>query len=228
MTVRLVVPCSRFNVEAIKNSVKMRSATILVLAAYLATCGTATRHGADTTCDFSALSLDDEVSRGLARLPEIQGSDRQQLEPYVAGLQVGEFTMKGLNKLRRYGPLFPYCINGSRMLQVDFVNDGDIALSLPWKVCSGHAGNFSLRATFSRFTAQFRILESSGVGVKLELLGRIVPVATEGLRGIVDGAGSEVRFASQVLSAAFPSVVNEFWYWEFSVGFDRALRKPIE
>nr|XP_054928070.1 uncharacterized protein LOC129385464 [Dermacentor andersoni] len=206
----------------------MGPATIVAVAAYLATSCAATHHGADTTCDFSGLSLDNEVSRVIARLPEIQGSRRQQDQPYAPGLEIAGFTLKNLNKLRLYGPLFPYCINGTRMLQVDFVNDGDIVLSLPWKVCSGHAGNFSLSASFSRFTAQFRILESSGDGVKLELLGRIVPVTTEGLRGVVGGAGSEVRLAFQILSAVFPSVVNEVWYWEFSIAFDRALRKAIE
>ncbi|XP_037577199.1 uncharacterized protein LOC119459559 isoform X3 [Dermacentor silvarum] len=174
------------------------------------------------------LRLDNEIARVLARIPENLGHGPQKLQPYLPGLEVGGFTTKGLNKLRLHGPLFPHCINGSRMLQVDFVNDGDIVLSLPWKACSGHEGRFSLRAMFSRFTAQFRLLESPDEGVKLELMGRIVPVATEGLRFIVDGAGTEVRSAVEVLSALFPSIVNEFWYWEFSLAFYRALRKAIE
>ncbi|KAH7941660.1 hypothetical protein HPB49_015862 [Dermacentor silvarum] len=144
------------------------------------------------TCDFSGLRLDNEVARVLARLPENHLPGPLELQPYGPGLEVAGFSLKGLNKLRLYGPLFPYCINGSRLLQVDFVNDGDIVLSLPWKACSGHEGRFSVRAMFSRFTAQFRIVESSDKGVKLEPMGRIVPVTTEGLRVIVDGAGTEV------------------------------------
>ncbi|XP_065281880.1 uncharacterized protein [Dermacentor albipictus] len=223
-----MVPYSRFNVVEIKNCVKMGPVIVLVVAAYLATSCAATRYGAETTCDFSDLNLDNHVARVLARLPEIQVSGPQQLQPYFPGLEVAGFTMKGLNKLRLYGPLFPYCVNGSRMLQVDFVNDGVIVLSLPWKACSGHEGRFSVRAMFSRFTAQFRILMPSEEGVKLELMGRIVPVTTVGLRAVVDGAGTEVRSAFEILSAVFPSPVNELWYWEFSLDFDRAMRKALE
>ncbi|XP_075553952.1 uncharacterized protein LOC142586967 [Dermacentor variabilis] len=206
----------------------MRPATVLAVAAYLVTSCAVTLCGAETTCDISDLNLDNEVARVLARLPEIQASGPQELQPYFPGLEVAGFTIKGLNKLRLCGPLFPYCVNGSRMLQVDFVNDGDIVLSLPWKACSGHEGRFSVRAMFSRFTAQFRILKPSEEGVKLELMGRIVPVTTEGLRGVVEGAGTEVRSASEILSVVFPSVVNELWYWQFSLDFDRAMRKALE
>nr|XP_050037372.1 uncharacterized protein LOC126534166 [Dermacentor andersoni] len=206
----------------------MREATVLAVAAYLVTSCAATLYGAETACDFSDLNLDNEVARVLARLPEIQVSGPQQLQPYFPGLEVAAFTMKGLNKLRLYGRLFPYCVKGSRMVQADFVNDGDIVLSLPWKACSGHEGRFSVRAKFSRFTAQFRILKPSEEGVKLELMGRIVPVTTVGLRAMVEGAGTKVRAASEILSAVFPSVVNELWYWEFSLEFDRAMRRALE
>ncbi|XP_049526777.1 uncharacterized protein LOC119459559 isoform X2 [Dermacentor silvarum] len=211
-----------------KKYVKMGPATILAVVAYLTPSCAATLYGADTTCDFSGLRLDNEVARVLARLPENYVPNPQELQPYVPGLELAGFSVKGLNKLRLYGPLFPYCINGSRMLYADIVNDGDIVLSLPWKACSGHEGRFSVRAMFSRFTAQFRILESSDEGVKLGLMGRIAPVTTEGLRAIVDGAGTEVRSAFQVLSALFPSLVDEVWYWQFALEFHRALRKAIE
>lgn len=206
----------------------MDGVILFAVIGFLSTTSTATLYGADTTCDFTGLRLVNELSRMLGRLPENHAFGPQRLRPFWPGLELGGLSAEGLNKLRLYGPLFPYCINGTRMLQVDFLNDGDTTLSLPWKTCSGHEGRFKLRTMLSRFTAQFRVVESAGNEVKLEPMGRIVPVTTDGIRVVIEGAGSEVRTAFEVLSAMFPGVVNEVWYWKFSLVFDRTFRELVE
>uniref|UniRef100_A0A224YCU0 Metastriate one of each protein family n=1 Tax=Rhipicephalus zambeziensis TaxID=60191 RepID=A0A224YCU0_9ACAR len=207
---------------------KMAPLVLFAVVTFLIASSEATLYGADTTCDYTGLRVDNELSRMLARLPETHAFGPERVRSYWPGLEVGGFTVEGLNKLRLYGPLFPYCINGTRMLQVDFLNEGETSLSLPWKICSGHEGRFRLRTSLSRFTAQFRVAESPENGVKLEPMGRIVPVTTDGVRVIVEGAGSEVRTVFEVLSAMFPGVVNEVWYWNFSLVFDRTFRELIE
>ncbi|KAH6927124.1 hypothetical protein HPB50_027083 [Hyalomma asiaticum] len=183
----------------------------------------------DPSCDFRGLRLREELSRVLPRLAKVPAMRPQELSPYFPGLEIAEFTLEGLDGLTLYGPITTYCINGTRMLQADFINDGRaITFSLPWKTCSGHEGLFKVRATLFRFTAQFRVMESSGDGVKLEPSSRIVPVATRDLRAFVEGAGSEVREASEMLSALLPGLLEELWYWKFAFEFDRRFRHATQ
>ncbi|XP_037499440.1 uncharacterized protein LOC119373478 [Rhipicephalus sanguineus] len=179
----------------------------------------------DTSCDFRGLRLRDELTRVLAELPKVPAFGPQELSPYFPGLEIAGFTVEGLDQLIIYGPLVPYCLNGTRMLQADFFNEGNIVFTLPWKACSGHEGRFNVRATLFRFSAQFRVLESPDGGVKLRLASRIVPVTTQGLRASVEGAGPDVHDASEMLSTLIPGLLEQMWYWEFSFEFDRRFRQ---
>ncbi|KAL1418040.1 hypothetical protein MTO96_026319 [Rhipicephalus appendiculatus] len=143
-----------------KNHGEDGSLVLFAVVTFLIASSEATLYGADTTCDYTGLRVDNELSRMLARLPETHAFGPERVRAYWPGLEIGGFTVEGLNKLRLYGPLFPYCINGTRMLQVDFLNEGETSLSLPWKICSGHEGRFRLRTSLSRFTAQFRVVQS--------------------------------------------------------------------
>uniref|UniRef100_A0A224YIF9 Metastriate one of each protein family n=1 Tax=Rhipicephalus zambeziensis TaxID=60191 RepID=A0A224YIF9_9ACAR len=203
----------------------MWQVTLLAALSSLCTTSADAVYEEDSTCDFRGLRLRDELTRVLAELPKVPAFGTQDLSPYVPGLEIAGFTVEGLDQLTLYGPLVPYCINGTRMLQADFFNEGNIVFRLPWKACSGHEGRFSVRATLFRFTAQFRILESPDEGVKLRLASRIVPVTTQGVRAFVEGAGPDVRDASEKLSTLIPGLLEEMWYWEFAFEFERRFRQ---
>ncbi|KAL3200577.1 hypothetical protein MRX96_043272 [Rhipicephalus microplus] len=201
---------------------------VFAVLSCLSTCRAHTLYEEDSLCDFRGLRLREELSRVLAKLPEVPAFGQEELSPYFPGLEIAGLTVKGLDKLTLYGPLVPYCINGTRMLQADFFNEGNIVFTSPGKACSGHEGRFKVRATLFRFTAQLHVLESPDESVKLRLASRIVPVTTQGVRAYVEGAGPDVRDASEMLSTLIPGLLEELWYWQFSLEFDRRFRQASQ
>lgn len=182
----------------------------------------------DSPCDFTDVHLDDEIfSKLLVKLPEGFESGPQEFHSAFPGIEIGGITVHGLSKLSQFGPPIPYCANGRRMVQVDFYNDHPIYFSAPWKACSGDEGQLTLRSTFSRFTAQFAIVESSGEGVKLEF-ERQLPVTTQSIRVGVEGAGRALNTIFEVLSALLPSVAEQSWNMQFSRDLARAFRMALE
>ncbi|KAL1418053.1 hypothetical protein MTO96_026330 [Rhipicephalus appendiculatus] len=166
----------------------MALAKMFAAVAFLASACRAMVYRTDSACDFTDVAIDGEIfSRLIARLPESIESGPQGYHTLLPGLEVGGLTAKGLNKLRPCGPVIPYCTNGTRMVQVDFYEDGDTHFLSPWKVCTGDEGRIMIRAMFTRSTFQFRIVESTAAGVKLEF-DRLLPVTTQGVQIFVQGA----------------------------------------
>ncbi|KAL1418057.1 hypothetical protein MTO96_026334 [Rhipicephalus appendiculatus] len=176
-------------------------------------------------CDFTDVTIDDELfSRLVAKLPEGMESGPQGYHTFVfAGLEAGGLTVHGLSKMQQFGPAIPFCANGSRMLQVDLYSSGDTHFSTPWKTCSGNEGHITIQASFTRFTFQFRVVESTAAGVKLEF-DRALPVVTQGVRISVDGAGRAVRATFEILSALLPSFMEELWSSQYSLNINKAFR----
>lgn len=197
----------------------------LVLLACLSSSFADKLYEGDTSCDFGGLQLREELSRVLSRLAKVPESAPQELRPYMPGFEVTEFTVEGLDTITIHGPVFPYCVNGSRMLRADLISDGEIVFSLPWKACTGHEGVFKVSTSLFRFTAQFSVLESPGGGVKFELSRRVVPEATHGLRAFFDGVHPDLAQATRVLSMLFPRIIDELWYWQFTSEFDKRFRQ---
>ncbi|KAL1418042.1 hypothetical protein MTO96_026321 [Rhipicephalus appendiculatus] len=182
----------------------------------------------DTPCDFTDVTIDDEVfSRTIARLPEGVESGPQGYRTLFPGFEVGRQTFEGLSKLQKFGPTIPYCTNGTRMVQVDVFSEGDTHLWSPWKSCSGDQGRVTVRAGLTRFTLQFRVVESSASGVKLEFHSAL-PVTTQSVRIEVEGAGRAVRGVFEVLSSLLPSFVEELWIQEFFFHIGEGFRLVSE
>ncbi|XP_049276349.1 uncharacterized protein LOC119373272 isoform X2 [Rhipicephalus sanguineus] len=178
----------------------------------------------DAPCEFADVTIDDEAfSRLIARLPEGMESGPQGYRPLFPGIEVGGLTVDGLTKLRQFGPAIPFCANGTRMVQVDFFSDGDTHFWSPWKSCSGDEGRVTARAGLTRFTLQFRVIESSASGLKLEF-DRALPVITQSVRIEVEGAGRVVRGVFEVLSALLPSIMEEHWMGLFFENINKGLR----
>lgn len=185
-------------------------------------------HKTDAPCTFADVNIDDEVFSGLiAKLPESIEYGPQRYHSILPGLEVGGQTFEGLNKLRLFGPVIPYCFNKTRMVQADFFSDGDTRFWVPWKTCTGDEGRISMRCDYTRFTFQFRVVQSTVEGIKLEF-DRAHPITTLGIRIFVQGSGSAVRATLEVLSALLPSFMQELWSGQFSKGINKAFQMSNE
>ncbi|KAL1418055.1 hypothetical protein MTO96_026332 [Rhipicephalus appendiculatus] len=151
-------------------------------------------------------------SRLVAKLPERIEYGPHGYRTLLPGLDVGGQTFEGLRNLRLLGSPIPYCSNGTRMVQADFLSDFDTHFWAPWKTCSGDEGRVSMRCSLTRFTFLFRVLPATVEGVKLEF-DRAIPVSALGIRLFVEGSASGVRATLEVLilSALLPAFMQELW-----------------
>ncbi|KAH6919795.1 hypothetical protein HPB50_029216 [Hyalomma asiaticum] len=143
----------------------MKTPTVLLAVAFLASSCGALFYRTDSPCDFSDVTLDEEVfSKVIGQLPEAVEYARQGYSQVLPGLELAGLTVHGLNKLRLFGPAIPYCTNGTRMVQVELYSDGDTHCLSSWRICSGDEGRITIRARFARLTAQFRVVNSVASG----------------------------------------------------------------
>ncbi|KAL1418033.1 hypothetical protein MTO96_026312 [Rhipicephalus appendiculatus] len=111
----------------------------------------------NSECDFSGIDLDGAVERILATFPRNVTINEDKFQPIFKGLEVGSVIAAGMNRIKRYGALKPFCVGSQRFLEVDFINNADVAFYFPWRTCSGNEGNVMMQAEFSRFTVIFRV-----------------------------------------------------------------------
>ncbi|KAL1443174.1 hypothetical protein MTO96_046079 [Rhipicephalus appendiculatus] len=147
-------------------------------------------HSSLTGCDFSGIDFDSAVDKVLGRLPPYHAPDDRGFRRAFNGLEVGTLNVTGLDKIRRYGPIQPYCVNGTRLISVDVLDRGYAKLTLPWRACSGQEGTLNVRAELLRFTLVFRV-EAAGFNQDAILAyeGPIVPVIIVEPQLYIDGAG---------------------------------------
>lgn len=199
-------------------------ANVLAVIAFLASSCGAMFYRTDAPCDFTDVTIDNEVfSKLIAKLPEGMESGPQGYQSLFPGIEVGGLKVHGLSKLRQFGPAIPYCVNGTRMVQVEVFTGGETYFSSPWKTCSDDEGSVTIRSMFTRFTLLFRILDSTTEGVKLEL-DSAFPTLSQGVRIVLEGAGEPVRVAIEVFTALIPSFMEEHWTMEFSRNIRKAFR----
>lgn len=167
----------------------------------------------DRSCDFTGFNPEAAMSRFLAKVPEEANIGNQQFKTLFPGFQVGGLQARGLNHLRQFGPAIPYCVNGSRLLQVDLLSRRSISIKVPWKTCSGKEGSIMLSALVVRFTLQLSLVDSvSGSGGILLRVRDYAPAATEELFVTVLSAGRVVMTTETVvLSKIFDGVLRQAW-----------------
>ncbi|XP_037499879.1 uncharacterized protein LOC119373894 [Rhipicephalus sanguineus] len=177
------------------------------------------------SCDFSGIDLDYAVSSVLTQLPNDHPIGLTGFTPLLPVIDIGFKQFNGFNKMTRYGPLVPYCVDGKYMAQVDLINSEDISMSAHWKACSGQEGEVILRNSLTRFTVQFRVvLHPVARAYRLEFEDAVVPVISAYPYVVIEGAGREVRGASMWLSKIFPAVTQNIWNDLFTKHFSVALR----
>uniref|UniRef100_A0A131YC55 Metastriate one of each protein family n=1 Tax=Rhipicephalus appendiculatus TaxID=34631 RepID=A0A131YC55_RHIAP len=177
-------------------------------------------------CDFTGIDVDAALSRMLAKIPAYSERVSQAYKTTLAGIEFLGVNMTGMNKLIQYGPAIRYCVNGTRMVQVDLVNDGDVKISVPWKSCEGSTGTIDLSADFSRFTTQLRVKENGLGKVSFSNKGPMYPVSSEEIKLRITGAGMHVMMAANYLSLILPGFLRELWNDQFfyyaNISIDKA------
>lgn len=172
------------------------------------------------SCDFRSVDVEDTVSQFLAIMPKEVKIGKKAFHTIFPCFEVGGLEILGLQLLRKFGPAIPYCVNGSRLLQVDLINNGRVFLSVPWRTCSGHEGTIMLSAGVSRFTVQLGFVQSdSERGEVIPRLLDYAPVATDALFVGVLGAGTAAKPVTVVLSKMFDGVLREVWHNVFYEAF---------
>ncbi|KAL1418032.1 hypothetical protein MTO96_026311 [Rhipicephalus appendiculatus] len=209
------------------DQVVMAAAKLVILVLFVAAYAAA--YVTSSECDFSGIDLEGAVEKILARLPGNVTLNAGNFQPVVQGLDMGEVIVTGMNEIKRYGALKPFCAGGQRFLEVDFINRDDVAVYFPWRTCSGNEGHVMMRAELSRFTVIFRV-EVGGLAENavLRYEGPTVPVNTHNVHVIIEGAGSVGRIFSAILSWVLPAFTHELWKGEFFSVFKTLLRKALE
>ncbi|XP_037575922.1 uncharacterized protein LOC119458164 isoform X4 [Dermacentor silvarum] len=183
----------------------------------------------DTGCDFIGVDLDGALDKVLGNLPPYHTPDPRGYRKAFPGLETGPLSVAGLDKVRRFGAIHPYCVNGTLLMSVDVVaNKGDASLSLPWRACSGQEGTLMVRAGLSRFTLVFRVVTGgSNNNVSLAYEGPLIPVTTIDPHIDIFGVGREISIATTTLSKLLPAMTEGVWNDYFFTYFRGALRQAL-
>lgn len=172
-------------------------------------------HFSEASCDFSGLDLDEMVNDVVSQLPAEHSGPRRPPEEVIPGLFLGSVVYAGLDQLRPYGPLLPYCRNGSRLVQVDLAaTEGQLKVLLPWKTCAGQKGTIET-TTGARGTVTFKVvrlsdMEGSSPASLVHHSGP-TPVIVDPVSVYLRGAGDILGTAFTVVGKLFPQLPKEFW-----------------
>lgn len=206
----------------------MSPSRFLIGVICMAASAAAFHYSTEMPCDFTGVDAESAISRMLAKLPKEDLTLPIQPKEAFIGVKLLDLEMSGIHLLRRYGAVIPFCVNGSRMVQVDLANDGDVYFSIPWESCTGKRGSLQLRPMLSRFTTVLRVERAEfGEEVKLAYEGPTLPVTTEELKFSVEGAGLTARMLTEFLSLAFPAVLRSLWNVRFAYYFDLSVSQAL-
>ncbi|XP_075553947.1 uncharacterized protein LOC142586961 [Dermacentor variabilis] len=175
-----------------------------------------------TDCVFTGLDLDGALASVISQL-SIHEEQMKRIGSYRDILDVECCSISGLQRLRQYGPLLPYCVNGTRKFQVDLVHDGPIEMIMNWRWYNGMKGTLALGAQLSRLTLQFVVSEKPLGKIALRLENPLVPVATEMTYAAVQGVGETARAVTAIWSELLPSLTQRVWNEYFLANLRKAV-----
>ncbi|XP_070386011.1 uncharacterized protein [Dermacentor albipictus] len=168
-------------------------------------------------CDFSGIDLYQKVDAVVKELPPEFSQPDQKLGEVIPGVFLGTIVYKGLDNFRPYGPVFSYCRNGTRLVQVDLATDDHLMEAfMPWKTCGGQQGSIGTFAR-ARVTVTFKLVDASAVEtseknqVTLDYHSRPTPVSVHDVSVYLRGAGDTMGRAAAITSKLFPQLPKEFW-----------------
>ncbi|KAL1418034.1 hypothetical protein MTO96_026313 [Rhipicephalus appendiculatus] len=177
-------------------------------------------------CVFADLNLDGALKAVITQLSKYEEHVHVDTSSYRNLLVVECCNVTGLSHHRQYGPLLPYCVNGTRKLQVDLLHDDPIEVAMNWWTYGGIAGTLVLGADLSRFTLQFEVVaRPSGNSTALRMEEPVVPVVTQGTYAVVGNVGEIARTATEFWSDLLPSVTEHVWKYYFFQQLRLAIRQ---
>lgn len=203
--------------------------SVIAVLALIAVAVAAMPNRRDTSCDFTSFDPYAAVSGILAKMPTHTKLGPQEFRTIFPGFEIGCLNVSGLHHIEQYGPAVPFCVNGSRLLQVDLIHNDNVAVSVPWRSCSGMEGSIRLSAELSRFTVQFHVVNSDVENESaLSFIESMTPVAIGGVYATVEGAGEALDIVAAVFSTVFDGILRETWNQAFFSSFYDALVKALE
>ncbi|KAH6927117.1 hypothetical protein HPB50_026899 [Hyalomma asiaticum] len=117
----------------------------------------ATLSGDAGICNFSGIDLYQKIVDIVKELPPEYSQPDRKPEEVVPGVFLGTIVYTGLDNLKPYGPVFSYCRNGTRFVQIDLATDGHLMQAFtPWKTCGGQKGAIGTYAA-ARVTVTFEV-----------------------------------------------------------------------
>ncbi|XP_077521575.1 uncharacterized protein LOC144132794 isoform X2 [Amblyomma americanum] len=164
------------------------------------------------SCDFSDMDLDNMVDAVVKKLPSEYLNPNLKVDKVIPGLTVGRMAYTGLDKLKTYGPVLPYCRDGLRLVQVDLASrDEELAAAMPWEYCGGKKGELGSRAS-GRVTVTFKVDDSSG-NKEAKLVHHSEPklVSIEKMSMYLYGAGDLIGGVFAACRLVLPEVPRSFW-----------------
>ncbi|XP_037575901.1 uncharacterized protein LOC119458150 [Dermacentor silvarum] len=176
------------------NKMKRRTQLVLLAACTVMLICFAQAEESSDMCDFSGLDLEKMVDNIFRRVPASYSTPRDKPLQIIPEITIDAPVIKGLDKFELYGPVFSYCRNGAKLVQVDIVFDRLIELSATWKTCSGTEGVIGTYGT-ARVTVTFEVVNATredGLqekGMKLVLHGYPKAVGVDVVSVYIRGAG---------------------------------------
>ncbi|XP_037499999.1 uncharacterized protein LOC119374012 [Rhipicephalus sanguineus] len=168
-------------------------------------------------CDFSGIDLYQKIADIVKELPPEYSQPDRKPEEVIPGIFLGTIVYKGLENFRPYGPVFSYCRNGSRLVQIDLATDDRLMEAfMPWKTCGGQQGFIGTYAN-ARVTVTFQVVDTNADDaseknkVKLDHHSGPTPVSVHDVSVYLRGAGDMMGGAVAIASKLFPQLPKDFW-----------------
>ncbi|XP_077540227.1 uncharacterized protein LOC144152698 [Haemaphysalis longicornis] len=189
----------------------MASSMTAVIFLFLAS-ASATQTTSPGSCSFADEDLEHVIENDLiAKLPSVRLSNKGLYEP-SGELTTVNATIEGVDSFRLFGPLLPYCRNGTRVVQFDLVNERTLSIEIWIRT----ENRFITTAKLLRLTVQCEV-EGSGQGLRLHRKAE-VPVAL--VLKSTEGKGA-------IFERAFQEGPTNFWYRVFFLDFEALLKQLL-
>lgn len=131
-------------------------------------------------------------------------------ESFIPGIKFGKFKITGLGGLWLYKPYTTYCVGNRTYIETHVFADEPLRLSLEWKTCSGHQGEFGIRVSSQSLRLLFVPAsgEQNTVGVSLFTL---IPDSLEDPGLFVEGSSYWFRTATSIANAIIMPHLELLW-----------------
>lgn len=145
---------------------------------------------------------------------------------FIPGIKIGTFKLTGLGGLWPYKPYTSYCVGNKTYIEVHVFADEPLRLSLDWKTCSGHQGEFGIRVSSQSLRLFF--LPTSGernnAGVSLFT---VLPDSLEDPALFLEGGSQWLRTATSIANVIIMPHLELLWSRFLRVDTPSLIREKL-